>query len=117
MRAVKVPHNPNDPIAIVEVGHGWQTMAAAIGGGCQYIERVRCPLTPKFGLVMVVDEDGQMNQNQPNNLRAWPLYPTSTYILAGDVLVMAEGMTDDGPDFIDLPDPELALELVERLLA
>jgi hypothetical protein len=115
MKAVKVPADITQPITVIDVDYGWQNFARAIGGECQYIERFSCPLTQEFGLVGVVDEDGQFD-GQPRNFRAWALYPLPNYLLAGDVLVIAEGMTPEGPDFVDLPDPDLALELVERLI-
>jgi hypothetical protein len=115
VKAVKVPADFTEPIAVIDVDYGWQHFAKAIGGPCQYIERFACPLTPEHSLVGVVDEDGQFNGQLPNT-RTWPLYPVPGYLLAGDVLIMAEGMTPDGPDFVDLPDPDLALELVERLI-
>lgn len=115
MRAVQIPIDPAVPVRLVEVGTGYQSFAKAIGGPCQYIERVRCPLTT-FGLVTVVDEDGLFN-DQPPNPRAWPLYPVPGYTLHGAVLVMAEGMTAEGIDFVDLPgDGSQALALVTDLL-
>lgn len=114
MKAIKVPAKLSEHIAVVEVGATWRNLAAAIGEPCQYIERVLCPLTPEYELVFVVDEDGQFN-GQPDNRRAWNLYPVRGYSLKGDVLVMAEGWTENGRDFIDLPDPDKALGLVLEL--
>jgi hypothetical protein len=115
VKAVRISTDPARPVTVIDVDYGWQQLAAAIGGPCQYIERVHCVLTEEHGLVMVVDESGKFD-GQPPNFRAWPLYPVPDYVLAGDVLVMAEGMTEEGVDFVDLPDPDLALELVERLV-
>ena len=113
MKAVRITPG-SDPIAIIEVSKDWQSMALAIGGPCTYIERFRCPLTREYGLVGVLDEDGQHN-GQRVNQRAHPLYPVPDYHLRGTVLVMAEGMTPEGVDFIDLPDAEAALALVREL--
>jgi hypothetical protein len=112
-----VPVNPVDPIEVVAVEHGYKSIAAKIGGPCTYIERFRCPLTSIHGLVGVCDEDGQRN-GQPQNMRAWPLYPVQGYTLRGDVLVMQEGMTPEGPDFVDMTAEraEVALNLVVGLV-
>lgn len=116
MRAVKIPADTEQPIHLVEVEKDWQQLAAAIGGPCHYIERFKCPLTPVHGLVGVLDEDGQFN-GQPDNPRAWELYPLQGYVLKGDVLVMAERLDPlEGADFVDLPDPGVALSLVTSLL-
>lgn len=116
MKAIKIPHTHDTPIEIIEVdfatgSDNYQVLAAAIGGPCKYIERVRCTLSVDHGLVLVVDEEGQLNE-QEANFRAWPLYPVPGYPLAGDVLVMAENRTPLGVDFVDMEDPEKALLLV-----
>lgn len=115
MRAIKIPVDPAKPLEIVAVEYGYQNLAKEIGGPCQYIERFRCPLTERYGLVGLCDEDGQSN-GQRDNQRAWPLYPMPGYTLKGPVLVMREGMTPEGPDFVDLDDPEMTLALVVGLL-
>lgn len=112
MKAVRIPIEQSEPIEVVDVGGDWRSLAKAIGGSCEYIERIRCPLTLRHSLVLVVDENGLFDGQLPN-YRAWPLYPVSGHQLHGTVLVMAEGMTPDGPDFVDLPDPEKALRVVE----
>jgi len=114
MRAIKIPVDHTEPIAVVDVGHDWRSMAQAIGGPCEYIERVRCPLTPEHNLVLAVDENGLFD-GQPVNDRAWPLYPVPGYQLHGTVLVLQEGLTSEGIDFMDLTDPEQALRLVETV--
>ena len=114
MKAIRIPPDQTEPITVVEVEKDYQAMARVIGGPCLYIERFRCPLT-RFGLVGVCDEDGQHN-GQPTNDRAWPLYPIPGYHLRGTVLVMAEGNTVDGPDFVDITNPQVALDLVAGLL-
>jgi hypothetical protein len=115
MRAIRVPVDPAEPLEIVVVESHYPSIAKAIGGPCEFIERFRCPLTPAFNLVGVLDENGQYN-GQPENQRAWPLYPMEGYTLKGPVLVMQEGMTPDGPDFVDLEYPEEARALVVGLL-
>ena len=116
MRAIRIPTDPGQAIEIVSVEKNYESLADAIGNGCRYVERFRCPLTPQFNLVGVCDEDGQFSPRQPDNQRAWPLYPMPDYTLKGAVLVMQEGMTPEGPDFVDLADPELTLGLVAELL-
>jgi len=114
MKAIRVPANPKTPIQTIDVKPNWESLAVALG--CQYIERFRCPLTPEYGLVGVTDEEGQFNGGQPNE-RAWALYPVPGYTLKGDVLVMAEGMTPNGIEFIDLPDERAAFLAVINLVA
>lgn len=115
MHAVKIPVDPAQPLEVVTVEHGYRHLARAIGGPCEYIEVFRCPLTPEHNLVGVCDDLGQFN-DQPDNIRAWPLYPVPGYTLKGTVLVMAEGTTPDGLDFVELDDPGVALGLVAELL-
>lgn len=115
MRVIKVPADPGQPISVIDINHHWTDMAEAIGGGCEYIERFHCPLTRTYHLVGVCDEEGQYGDQRANE-RAWPLYPMQGYYLRGDVLVVAEGMTPEGPDFIDLPNEDLAMSLVRDLL-
>lgn len=116
MKAVKIPADASQPIQLIDVEYGWENFARAVGGPCRYIERFKCPLTPVHSLVGVLDEDGQYN-GQPDNLRSWPLYPLEGYVLKGDVLVLREGMTPEGPDFIDMADDGAkALSLVQGLL-
>lgn len=109
MKAIRIPHDRQQPVEIIDVEYGFQKLAEAIGGGCQYIERVNCVLTPEHRLVMVVDEDG-LNRGQRQNPRAQWLYPFSPIV--GNVLVMAEGDTPEGIDFVDMADPHVALDLV-----
>jgi hypothetical protein len=110
VRAIKIPHDPQQQMSLINVT-GWKSMADAIGEGCEYIERVNCTLTPDYRMVMVVDEDGLYRGQHPNP-RGQMLYPFSPIV--GTVLVMTEGDTPDGVDFVDLADPDLALALVEE---
>ena len=117
MKAIRVPADPKIPIQTIDVQKNFEALAEAIGNGCEYIERFRCPLTPEYGLVGVVDEEGQYSNKQQPNERAWALYPVPGYHLKGDVLVLAEGQTRDGVDFIDLPDERAAFLAVINLVA
>jgi hypothetical protein len=117
MKAIRIPADPKQPISTIDVRSNFEALAAAIGSGCEYIERFRCPLTPELGLVGVVDEEGQYSTKQAPNERAWALYPVPGYHLKGDVLVLAEGNTPDGVDFIDMPDERKALLAVINLVA
>lgn len=116
MRAIKIPTRADQPIEVVEVGSEFASIAKVIGRGCTYVEPFRCPLTPEHNLVGVCDEDGQFSGRQPENIRAWPLYPMKGYHLRGDVLVMQEGFVGGGRDFIDLANPTEALQIVRDLL-
>lgn len=117
MKAIKVPADPRKPIVTIDVDANFTSLAEAIGGQCQYVERFRCPLTPEHGLVGVTDEEGQYHDGQPNR-RAWALYPVPGYTLKGDVLVMAERLDPlEGADFVDLPDERAAFLAVINLVA
>ena len=111
MKAIKIPHDRPQQIEIIEVRHAWQAMAEAIGGGCEYIEEVKCELTPKYGWVMVVDEDG-LGRGQQQNPRAQLLYPFSPIV--GDVLICNSGWVADGRDFVDFENAEEALAAVKK---
>lgn len=115
MKAVVIPVEQGARIEVVDVGHDWQDFAAAIGEPCEYIELVRCPLTPDYSLVLIVDENGLFDGQKPNH-RAWSLYPVPGAQLHGTVLVMQEGDTPEGRDLVDLKEPERALRLVETFL-
>lgn len=110
MKVIKIPADTQQPITLIDV-NGWEGMAAAIGGSCQYVEKVNCTLTPDSGLVMVVDEMGLHHQDQLPNPRAQNLYPFSDIV--GNVLVAAMGYTAEGVDFVDIPSTKHAMRLVE----
>ena len=123
MRAIKITPNPAEPIEIIAVEPGFRNLARAIGGPCEYIERFRCPLTHAFSLVGVCDEDGLSN-GQPDNQRAWPLYPVPGYTLKGTVLVLREEFDPmEGADFADMDEAmaeaarRLVVDLLERVRA
>lgn len=109
MIAVLIPVEADRPLRVVETGDTWETMAAAIGNGCSYIEEVK--VAALHPLVLVVDEEGLFHQQ--HNARASKLYPGPTGI-KGNALVLAEGWVDGGRDFVSLTNPELVLTLVER---
>jgi hypothetical protein len=56
---------------------------------------------------MVVDEEGRLN-GAAYNERATILYVPGSFReqtwIAGDALIVGEGMTDEGPDFLTLPE-------------
>lgn len=114
MRAIKVPADPNQRIEVVTAGPDFHALARIIGRGCEYIEEVKCTLTPEYGYVMVVDEDG-LAHDQPHNKRAQFLYPFSRIV--GDVLVCNTGWVDDGRDFVDFEDTDHALVIVQEMTA
>jgi hypothetical protein len=112
MIVICIPWDATIPCRIAEVGDGWQDLAAAIGGGCHYIERVK--VQDLYPLVLVVDEEGLYGQQ--HNARASKLYPGPTGI-KGNVLVVAEGWRDGGLDFLSLVNPEGSLAIVERAVS
>lgn len=56
------------------------------------------------GVVMVVNENG-LNMGLPINAIGSLLYGTPKHgsPIVGDVLLLYEGFTDDGPDFVEMP--------------
>ena len=84
----------------VEFADGWDSIRTMIGA--DLLERVSVGLPN--GHTLRVDEEGRL-RNLPINPRASLLYPgiTRGVCLHGDVVVVAEGMTDDGPDVVDMP--------------
>lgn len=111
-RVVLIPADPQDAIRDVEVPDvRLENLQRLIGGG--YIERVTSgPLRDSASSednlpVMVVDEEGRLKHLRYNE-RATILYvPAASrqmHWIAGDAIVVGEGMTPEGPDFIDLPE-------------
>ena len=94
MRAALIPADPATPCRIIDLAAGdYRAMASAIDA--EYIERVR---TPVPSMVLGVDESGAL-KGLPENMRvSGYLYPS----IFGDVLLMSEGMTGDGLDFVTL---------------
>lgn len=112
LRAILIPADEREPLRELtsEV-----SIAVLLNQGIdsnRYIERVTSGPLRELGTVenmpvLVVDEEGRVD-NLPANNRATILYvPSASRLhnyLAGDVLVVGEGMTDEGPDFIGLAD-------------
>ena len=100
MRAALIPADPATPCRIIDVAAGdYRAMASVIGA--EYIERVR---TPVPSMVLGVDESGALKGLAENLRVSGLLYPGS---ICGDVLVLSEGTTFDGIDFVTLePDHE-----------
>jgi len=64
-----------------------------------------------YGAVMVVNEEGRLIR-LPRNAFGSLVYGG---IIAGDVVIICEGMTDEGPDFIDFNEHDfLILEATVR---
>lgn len=116
MRAILIPADVQSPVQVVHVHPGedlqCRTMAEVIDA--EYTERVVCALTPEHSLVLVVDEVGRISTPpKPFNPRADRFYATGGVRgIHGDVLVAAEGWTEDGIDYVDLADPSATLALV-----
>ncbi len=99
-RVLHVPAASETPVTLLHLEESGQGLSAAIGA--EHIEWVS--ITPT--LVLVVDEVGVL-QNKPRNGRlSRSFYPG---LIAGDALIISEGMTGEGPDFISLTDEDLAL--------
>jgi hypothetical protein len=63
---------------------------------------------------MVVDEDG-LNKRLPHNCVGTHFYDPHmkhSVGIVGDIIIMCEGMTDEGPDFVDMPQ-DMAKETLE----
>lgn len=95
--AILVPADPAQSVAVVEVDSG----RLAAGIGAEWFELVRHPWLAARDLVLVVDEEGLLRA-RPQNQRASSAWYQRHPGLVGDVLVCAEGMTDDGPDLVGL---------------
>lgn len=97
MRAALIPADVARPCSIVDVADGdFRSLAAAIGS--TWIERVRTPL---YGLVMVVDEEGLLNDKPHNPRLSGHLYPG---VICGDGLLLSEEVGPEGVDFVGLAD-------------
>ena len=99
--AMLVPADPAKAVAIVAVHP--QRLAGAIGA--EYFELVRHPWLSDRDLVLVVDEEGLLTR-RPANPRVTAVWHPH---IVGDVLVCAEGMTDDGPDLVGLSPFQVAM--------
>lgn len=80
----------------------WEQIGTQVGG---YFEVVRNTLQkvgmPK-GIVMVINEDG-LNMGLEYNHIGSMLYPGR---IVGDILLMKEGYTDEGPDFVEMEEDD-----------
>lgn len=107
-----IPADDDAPVRTIDVEHTWQAMAKTVGG--DYIERVRCALTPHEGVVLVVDEEFLYRDHQTRNRRASLLYGG---VIRGDALLVAERLMDGpdpGIDFVTL-DQEKADHIMSML--
>ena len=101
MRAIVV--NTQGFKTVVELAEPiFESVMSTIGG---YFEIVRPSIQLKEGLVLVVDEEGHLKQKRLNRFGT-RFYPHSLGIV-GTLLVMREGMTPEGQDFIDLTDEDI----------
>lgn len=99
LRALLVPADPGQKISLVIVKNEWKSLARAVGA--EYIGRITVTKTMK----LVVDVSGRINGSPVN-------YAISGYfylgLICGDVLVLSEEYTDEGPDFCSLTDDDLS---------
>lgn len=105
MKAIKI--TTDGRVMPVHVTNCAENLAREIDASM--IERVK--ISARFGFsrdfAMVIDEEGLLQNNPVCNPAASFLYATDEHgqPIMGDVLLVGEGMTDDGSDFID---PEMA---------
>lgn len=112
LRAILIPADEREPLReLTTEGTIVQLINQGIDSN-RLIERVSSGPLRELGTienvpVLVVDEEGRLDHLAPNS-RATILYvPTASRLhnfLAGDAIVIGEGMTPDGPDFIGLAD-------------
>lgn len=110
-------------VELIEVTLRYPGLNSLFGEG-SLVERVALPrLTDKFGTedpypVMVVDEESLL-KDLPRNENATRLYVPAPYrdrhMIAGDALIVGEGMTSEGPDFVTLPE-RVTVEAIEALI-
>lgn len=122
MDALLIPTGSEPITRITLTDDHYPTMAAAIGGRCTFIERVRTRLSvPHLGnLVLAVDEMGLFH-DWPRNDRASALYaPGVQPGIHGPALLMRESRDYlEGADFLSVVEGDLAvvteyLSLVSR---
>lgn len=108
VRAVHIPADPQDTIRDVEVN--LERLGEFFGPGSLFERVTSGPLRDELGTVdnlpvLVVDEEGRL-KSLPYNERATILYVPSasrhSHWIAGDALVLGEGMTAEGPDFLEV---------------
>jgi len=124
MRAILIPADENERVREVDLPKGpWHL---AFKQYFEWFERVSTvPLRDRFtdldgDVVMVVDEEGRV-YDRPYNRRASFLYAPGAehhrHYIAGDALLVGEGMTEDGLDFVPLQERVGVIdveELIER---
>ena len=88
----------------------YETLGKEVGG---WIEVVH-PRGPPRHLCFVCNEEGLMYK-LPMNVFGSVLYGTHQHghPIVGNIVIMREGMTEDGPDFVDLTDEDI--ERVKKL--
>lgn len=109
--AVKLNVNGTADIIVVPDHKEWTWYPQQIG--CDYFENVY-PRGLEEPYMMIVDEEG-LNKEKPvlNFFASW-LYETHKHgqPIVGDVLIMKQIMTDDGPDVIGMEKDEA--EAIQR---
>jgi hypothetical protein len=126
MKVIIIPQDIEASISVIDAGTDWRGLVAAVNGPggseCRSVEAIPImgPLTAAFPNIRLVgDEEPSYHRSTKLNVRATVFYPYGRG-LRGNVLMVEEGMTDDGPDFVDMRDPEgmlaRAIELVEAAL-
>ena len=105
MKAIKITTdnkvstvNLNEPV--------WQDIALTIGG---YFEIVRANYRKWPREFVILCDDNGLNKHLPFNNIASELYGYSSHgnPIVGDILIMKEDMTDEGPDFVDLTERDI----------
>lgn len=109
MRAIKV--TTEGVVSVVDLAEPiWSSVNDEIGG----FEIVR----PKYnnfpdGLVILVDDNG-LAKSLPINMVGTHFYDPDMKAsrgLVGDILIIAEGMTEDGADFVEMPE-DLLVDMI-----
>lgn len=98
-----------DEISIVNLDNS-KPLYKAIGEviGCDWIEVVH-PIGLVYPYCIVCDEEGRLKDHQYINYAGSLLYDTPVHgqPIVGDIVIMKEIMTDEGPDIGGLDDGEL----------
>jgi hypothetical protein len=116
-RVIVVPMNPwrnvvEEDLGDLTYGQRLTRLQELVGG---YFERVNTPQLQTLSkiadcgpIAMLVDEDG-IAKGLRYNARASSLYLGDIY---GDVVLISEGMTSEGPDFVGLTESMTAERLI-----
>jgi len=115
---------PNGIVELIEVTLEYPGLNSLFGEGA-LVQRVALPrLTKRFGTedpypIMIVDEESLL-KDVPRNENATRLYVPAAHrdrhMIAGDALIIGEGMTSEGPDFLPLPE-RVTVEAIKALIA